>query len=484
MKKQCLISMAGIVLIPAILLSCQRSEPPAPEAPAPALLERISRAPWAEPRHYEDLPENERFRQIRKDLAFDAWVAQKARAEGIELDPRESEQISLWSSQVEYAAVRDALAARLEVTEQEIQDESQKRGWTAPLPERWEISHLFVDRSLAETDSEREQLHQRALWLREQLTPENFGEMARLWSDAPTSDEGGNLRAIQLKDVEPALAAQIRGTTPGTISGPHETDSGWNLLYVRSHRPATPRDFTPEQLREMTAQVIADGQARQARQSPESWQSLLSELSAAEKSLLEQERTALENFLLARQYIYRQASQEAPTEEQLQAIYTERQEQFTYPASRNAREILVSSEDWTLDRTEEGWRKRRAVRDRAREIRQRILDGDDFAALARRYSASRTASTGGELGWIQEPSHPLIDTALAALQGGQVSPPIATNKGYLLLQLLEEQPRAPRPYEETRAQCESVWRARQLKQVEEELRKQFLKEAFPRDGMP
>lgn len=475
--------MAGIALIPAILLSCQGSEPPATKAPSPALLERISRAPWAEPRHYEDLPENDRFRQIREDLAFDAWVAQKARAQGIELDPRESEQISLWSSQVEYAAVRDALAARLEVTEQEIQDESQKRGWTAPLPERWEISHLFVDRSLAETESEREQLHQRALWLREQLTPENFREMAHLWSDAPSSDEGGNLRAIQLKDVEPARAAQIRSTTPGTISGPHETASGWNLIYVRSHRPAAPRDLTPEQLREMTAQVIADAQARQARQSPESWQSLFEELSAAEKSLLEQERTALENFLLARRYIYREASHEAPTEEQLQAIYEERQEQFTSPPSRKAREILVSSEDWTLDRSEESWRKRRAARDQAREIRQRILDGEDFAALARRYSASRTASTGGELGWIQEPSHPQIDTALAALQGGQVSPPIATNKGYLLLQLLEEQPRATRPYEESRAQCETIWRARQLKQVEEELREQFLKEAFPRDRM-
>ncbi len=200
----------------------------------------------------------------------------------------------------------------------------------------------------------------------------------------------------------------------------------------------------------------------------------MSELDVVKVTPIKEELAALENFLLAERFMKSKALEGVPSEKEIRAIYRERAKTFVYPPCRKAREILLTAKDWTRETSREGWIKRRAVRDRARGLRERILKGEGFAEFARRLSASSTASQGGDLGWIQAPSSPLFDTALASLEVGKISPPIATDKGYLLLQLQDVRLNQPIPFEEARKKCEEIWKYRQLKQIKEELRAQFI----------
>ena len=78
--------------------------------------------------------------------------------------------------------------------------------------------------------------------------------------------------------------------------------------------------------------------------------------------------------------------------------------------------------------------QRQAVLDLATRLVTQIRLGSDFGGIARQFSKSASAATGGDIGWIQEGE--LIDEAnraLALLEVGKVSDPITTPDGYLIL---------------------------------------------------
>ncbi len=72
------------------------------------------------------------------------------------------------------------------------------------------------------------------------------------------------------------------------------------------------------------------------------------------------------------------------------------------------------------------------------EIKQRIDSGSDFVAQAKRYSEDNSAAQGGDLGWISPgETVPEFETAMNALQEGQVSDAVQSSFGWHLIQVLE-----------------------------------------------
>lgn len=71
-------------------------------------------------------------------------------------------------------------------------------------------------------------------------------------------------------------------------------------------------------------------------------------------------------------------------------------------------------------------------------LKQRIEQGEDFAALAQSYSDDKSSSVkGGDLGWITaEAVVPAFREAMDRLQEGEVSEPIQTPFGWHLIQVL------------------------------------------------
>ena len=74
------------------------------------------------------------------------------------------------------------------------------------------------------------------------------------------------------------------------------------------------------------------------------------------------------------------------------------------------------------------------------EIAKQLQAGVGFAAVARQFSIAPSATRGGQLGWIAANQvDNKLQTALAQMQPGQVSPPIATNAGIYIIALADKQ---------------------------------------------
>ncbi len=94
-----------------------------------------------------------------------------------------------------------------------------------------------------------------------------------------------------------------------------------------------------------------------------------------------------------------------------------------------ARHILIKTNEIVSDAD---------ARNRLRLLRERIVNGADFAELARLHSDDLSASKGGDLGWISPgDTVPEFERAMEALKPGEVSQPIQSPFGWHLIQVLE-----------------------------------------------
>uniref|UniRef100_UPI0030D89BF0 peptidylprolyl isomerase n=2 Tax=Pseudomonas sp. EA_105y_Pfl2_R69 TaxID=3088683 RepID=UPI0030D89BF0 len=80
-----------------------------------------------------------------------------------------------------------------------------------------------------------------------------------------------------------------------------------------------------------------------------------------------------------------------------------------------------------------------AAERQARELYQQLQQGADFAQLAIARSASETALEGGEMGWRKAGQlPPPFDTMLTSLSVGEVTEPMRTPGGFILLKVLDK----------------------------------------------
>jgi peptidyl-prolyl cis-trans isomerase SurA len=78
----------------------------------------------------------------------------------------------------------------------------------------------------------------------------------------------------------------------------------------------------------------------------------------------------------------------------------------------------------------------RAAEERAREVRQQVLDGMDFAEAAISFSQAPDALEGGNVGWRQiNTLPPVFADALEPLGPGEITDPIRSPGGFLLLRV-------------------------------------------------
>ncbi len=101
-------------------------------------------------------------------------------------------------------------------------------------------------------------------------------------------------------------------------------------------------------------------------------------------------------------------------------------------AQRNQPKYRVSELFLSVDDPDQDEEVRRA----ALKFQEQIKNGADFAALARAFSQSTSASLGGDLGWIQVGRlNRKLDDAILKLEPKQTAGPIRTLSGYYLLLL-------------------------------------------------
>lgn len=109
--------------------------------------------------------------------------------------------------------------------------------------------------------------------------------------------------------------------------------------------------------------------------------------------------------------------------QEIEAFYNQYKDQLAEPEQRRIREIVVSSED------------------RAREILISLLQGENFATLAKEKSISESSQNAGDIGFIKKDQrgeeYAKFDEIAFSTEVGQVSSIFKGPKGYYLLKVEE-----------------------------------------------
>lgn len=131
-------------------------------------------------------------------------------------------------------------------------------------------------------------------------------------------------------------------------------------------------------------------------------------------------------------------------EEEIRAYYEESKEGFTTPEKVQASHIVLEVPAEADRETED------EARERIREIRGRIVSGEQsFAEAARECSACASAPSGGDLGAIERGYMPQeFDAVAFTIAPGEVSAPIRTKHGWHLLKVAEKHPAGITPFKD------------------------------------
>jgi len=156
------------------------------------------------------------------------------------------------------------------------------------------------------------------------------------------------------------------------------------------------------------------------------------------------------------------------SEEEARAYYQTRAQEFRTPAEMTLREILIE-----VPANEKGVNVAQDddARERAEELRKRLLAGEPFPRLAAEYSSSASKANGGLIGPISsEELAPQLQTLLAELKVGELTPVIRTTRGYQILKLEARTETKVKTFEEARGEiADRVADSKRLAELEKYL---------------
>lgn len=116
-------------------------------------------------------------------------------------------------------------------------------------------------------------------------------------------------------------------------------------------------------------------------------------------------------------------------------------------ATADRSQFLVSEIFMTVDSPDQEPEVRKSIQN----IRDQVMAGAPFGAVARQFSQSSSAATGGDIGWVaQGQLAPELDAALSKMRPGTVSEPVRGAGGFYLVALRQKQSAAgskPEPVE-------------------------------------
>ncbi len=131
--------------------------------------------------------------------------------------------------------------------------------------------------------------------------------------------------------------------------------------------------------------------------------------------------------------------------------YEQHKQEYSQPESIRLSEILIST--GTGDDA-----KAAAAKAKADDIETRLHAGGDFSQLAKSFSDGPTAAQGGDLGEYQPGALPkALEDKTFPLKAGEVTDPILTRQGYIILKVNQHIPGGPRPYKDVENEVEDAF---------------------------
>ncbi len=138
------------------------------------------------------------------------------------------------------------------------------------------------------------------------------------------------------------------------------------------------------------------------------------------------------------------------TDEFLRSLYNNDKEKYRKPDQVRLSEILLLAEPGTPERA--------TARTKVDDARRRLVEGEDFRAVAREVSQGGTRDKGGDLGIVTRGDLSAeIDSVVFGLDAGKISDPVESKFGWHLLRVDEKFPVAYTPFEDAKEKVREAY---------------------------
>jgi peptidyl-prolyl cis-trans isomerase SurA len=155
---------------------------------------------------------------------------------------------------------------------------------------------------------------------------------------------------------------------------------------------------------------------------------------------LDELKRNIERSVMRRQLLSRELEAKiVVSDDEVRADYEAHRSEYDRPGSLHLQEIVVKTQSGSQTL--------------ATDLVRRARAGEDFAELARAYSAAPTRAAGGDLGRLNHGDlTPDIEKVAFALPVGGVSDPLPTPEGFRILKVVEKTEATQVPFDEVKAE--------------------------------
>ena len=200
------------------------------------------------------------------------------------------------------------------------------------------------------------------------------------------------------------------------------------------------------------AKTVEDGLAAQRQQAgPERFNQAM-----AGAGLTEQDLTRMETDQLLFQSFIKQeiVSKVAVSDAESKAYYDQHPEEFKHPEEVKLAMIFVAVPPGADQAAQS------AAKAKADAAHKRLVDGADFAEVAKDTSDHPSKAGGGEVGWVRQGQLPVLEPTFWNLKPGEFSPVAQNQYGYQIFKLEDRRAAGTLSYDEVKQRLTSLLRAR------------------------
>ncbi|HEY0846917.1 MAG TPA: peptidylprolyl isomerase [Noviherbaspirillum sp.] len=142
-----------------------------------------------------------------------------------------------------------------------------------------------------------------------------------------------------------------------------------------------------------------------------------------------------------------------PERADVEAYYKEHPDKFTEPERLRVSSILLRVDPAAPHEI------RLKAEEAAKELHKKLVDGADFAEMARENSDDRSSIQGGDLGYLHKGMVPVIvQDLLASMKAGEISQPVHVLEGVTILKLTERVPAKLHDFERVQDRARALLR--------------------------
>jgi len=135
--------------------------------------------------------------------------------------------------------VNKKIVEGVKLTDSELKAEYEKNKENFKTPEQIKAAHILINVSDDMTEAQKKDAKERAEKILTEVTPANFNEMAKKYSEGPTSETGGELgwfdKTSMVKEFADAAFTGVPEKIYGTVV---KTQFGYHIIYIEDKKEA------------------------------------------------------------------------------------------------------------------------------------------------------------------------------------------------------------------------------------------------------